>query len=61
MFQVVMFHFPKSLKNDISTAKNNFELTNKTFDFEITLLLSVRSGGKISMLGMMDSISNRIK
>ena len=52
--------FPKSLKNDISRAVNNLEeLTNKTFGAGGNLLLlSVRSGGKISMPGMMDSILN---
>jgi len=52
--------FPKSLKNDISKAVNNLEeLTNKTFGTgDNLLLLSVRSGGKISMPGMMDSILN---
>ena len=52
--------FPKSLKNDISRAVNNLEeLTNKTFGAgDNLLLLSVRSGGKISMPGMMDSILN---
>ena len=52
--------FPKSLKKDISIAVNNLEeLTNKTFGTgDNLLLLSVRSGGKISMPGMMDSILN---
>ena len=48
--------FEKELKQSIKKLE---EITNKNFDsIKTPLLLSVRSGGKISMPGMMDSILN---
>ena len=51
---------PENLDKDIKEAVNKLEtISGKSFDNEGTpLLLSVRSGGRISMPGMMDSILN---
>ena len=51
---------PDGLEGEIRSSIKELEaLSNKTFGNEgVPLLLSVRSGGKISMPGMMDSILN---
>ena len=51
---------PDNLNNEIRKAVNNLEsLSDKSFGGEGTpLLLSVRSGGRVSMPGMMDSVLN---
>ena len=51
---------PDGLEDEIRSSVKELEaLSNKTFGNEgVPLLLSVRSGGKISMPGMMDSILN---
>ena len=51
---------PNSLDNEIRQAVSKLEnLSDKSFGGEGTpLLLSVRSGGRVSMPGMMDSILN---
>ncbi|MFL2689044.1 MAG: pyruvate, phosphate dikinase [Candidatus Actinomarina sp.] len=52
--------FPDKFDKELETALTNLEkLTKKKFNDDKTpLLLSVRSGGKVSMPGMMDSILN---
>ncbi len=52
--------FPYKFDKELETALTNLEkLTKKKFNDDKTpLLLSVRSGGKVSMPGMMDSILN---
>ena len=51
---------PNNLDNEIKKAVNNLEsISDKRFGGAGTpLLLSVRSGGKVSMPGMMDSVLN---
>lgn len=51
---------PDGLEDEIKSSVKELEaLSNKTFGNDgVPLLLSVRSGGKISMPGMMDSILN---
>ena len=51
---------PDGLEDEIRSSVKELEaLSSKTFGNEgVPLLLSVRSGGKISMPGMMDSILN---
>ena len=52
--------FPDKFDKELETALTNLEkLTKKKFNDDKTpLLLSVRSGGRVSMPGMMDSILN---
>ncbi len=52
--------FPDKFDKELEKALTNLEkITKKKFnDDKIPLLLSVRSGGKVSMPGMMDSILN---
>ncbi len=52
--------FPDKFDKELETALTNLEkITKKKFNDDKTpLLLSVRSGGKVSMPGMMDSILN---
>ena len=53
-------NLPDSFEKELTQSlKKLEEITNKNFDsIKTPLLLSVRSGGKISMPGMMDSILN---
>ena len=53
-------HVPENFDEELKQSLKNLEkTTNKIFDSDKKpLLLSVRSGGKISMPGMMDSILN---
>ena len=53
-------NLPDSFEKELTQSlKKLEETTNKNFDsIKTPLLLSVRSGGKISMPGMMDSILN---
>ena len=52
-------HFPDGLRDEVRAAMQRLErVTGKQFGGEPPLLVSVRSGAKVSMPGMMDTILN---
>src|SRR5574342_740286 len=52
-------HFPADLRPDVQAALRRVEeLTRKRFGGDPPLLLSVRSGARMSMPGMMDTVLN---